>query len=326
MGRAERKKTMNKGRKGIELLSETKEMHINCGEDDRNISGEEIYVCSKDESEDGTERSLTVYFREMGKYRLLTKEEEAELVRKAQNGDEAAWNLFINSNLRLVISVAKHYVGRGLEFEDLIQFGNEGLIKAVRRFDPSKGYRFSTYCTWWIKQSINRGLNSEGSLIRKPDHFAEKIRKYKRVAGRLEQNLQYRPPVGMIAEEMGISAEEVVKLQKAAEDTCSLDDPNGKEDDRTKGELIADDNMTDLAETTEKNICNEIIRDAVSELPEKERMVIVLRYGLSGGNPETLETIGMRMGVTRERIRQIEEKALRRLRIPLAKKGIMCFI
>ena len=259
---------------------------------------------------------VRMYLKEIGRISLLSPEEEAELSIRVANGDEEAKNILAESNLRLVVSIAKRYVGRGLLFLDLIQEGNIGLMKAVEKFDYDKGYKFSTYATWWIRQAITRALADQARTIRVPVHMVETINKLARVERQLTLELNREPTEEELAKKMGTSVEKIRDIYKISQEPVSLEIPIGEEDDSHLGDFIPDEtNMS-----PEDFAVNELLKDEISEvlltLTEREEKVIRLRFGLEDGRPRTLEEVGQLFGVTRERIRQIEAKALRKLRHP----------
>ncbi|MCR5154759.1 MAG: RNA polymerase sigma factor RpoD [Lachnospiraceae bacterium] len=256
------------------------------------------------------------YLREIGNYPLLSLDEEIELAKKVSEGDKKARATLTNSNLRLVVSIAKRYIGRGLSFLDLIQEGNLGVIKAVEKFDHTKGYKFSTYATWWIRQSITRAIADQSRTIRIPVHMSEIINKTYRVSRTLTQELGREPSEAEIAERMGLPVERVSEILKISADPISLDSPIGEEDDSHLGDFIKDDRIVGPEEAATNTLLREQINQLLSTLSEREQRVLTLRFGLLDGRSRTLEEVGKEFDVTRERIRQIEAKALRKLRHP----------
>ncbi len=262
--------------------------------------------------------SIQIYLREIGQYPLLTGNEEKELARRIENGDDEARNILARSNLRLVVSIAKKYVGRSpdLTLLDLIQEGNLGLFKAVDKFDWKKGYKFSTYATWWIRQAITRALADQSRTIRIPVHMVETIAKYKQVSRRLAQTLGRDPQPEEVAIEMGVEVEKIYQIEKINQDTLSLENPIGSDDDEksTLGDFIADDKIPSPIQESSERILTEQVRDILDDLSPKERKILEMRHGLLDGVYHTLEEVGKEFGVTRERIRQIEAKALEKIR------------
>ena len=262
------------------------------------------------------EDPVRMYLKEIGKVSLLTAEEEIELAKKMEQGDEDAKKRLAEANLRLVVSIAKRYVGRGMLFLDLIQEGNLGLIKAVEKFDYRKGYKFSTYATWWIRQAITRAIADQARTIRIPVHMVETINKLIRVSRQLLQDLGREPTPEEISEEMEMSVERVREILKISQEPVSLETPIGEEEDSHLGDFIQDDNVPVPADAAAFTLLKEQLVEVLGTLTEREQKVLRLRFGLDDGRARTLEEVGKEFNVTRERIRQIEAKALRKLRHP----------
>ena len=262
------------------------------------------------------EDPVRMYLKEIGKVPLLTAEEEIELAKRMEAGDEEAKKRLAEANLRLVVSIAKRYVGRGMLFLDLIQEGNLGLIKAVEKFDYSKGFKFSTYATWWIRQAITRAIADQARTIRIPVHMVETINKLIRVSRQLLQELGREPSPEEIAEEMNMSVERVREILKISQEPVSLETPIGEEEDSHLGDFIQDDNVPVPADAAAFTLLKEQLVEVLSTLTDREQKVLRLRFGLDDGRARTLEEVGKEFNVTRERIRQIEAKALRKLRHP----------
>ena len=262
------------------------------------------------------EDPVRMYLKEIGKVSLLTADEEIELAKRMEQGDEEAKKRLAEANLRLVVSIAKRYVGRGMLFLDLIQEGNLGLIKAVEKFDYRKGYKFSTYATWWIRQAITRAIADQARTIRIPVHMVETINKLIRVSRQLLQELGREPTPEEIAEEMDMSVERVREILKISQEPVSLETPIGEEEDSHLGDFIQDDNVPVPADAAAFTLLKEQLIEVLGTLTEREQKVLRLRFGLDDGRARTLEEVGKEFNVTRERIRQIEAKALRKLRHP----------
>ena len=262
------------------------------------------------------EDPVRMYLKEIGKVPLLSAEEEIELAKRMENGDEAAKKRLAEANLRLVVSIAKRYVGRGMLFLDLIQEGNLGLIKAVEKFDYRKGYKFSTYATWWIRQAITRAIADQARTIRIPVHMVETINKLIRVSRQLLQELGREPLPEEIAKEMDMPVERVREILKISQEPVSLETPIGEEEDSHLGDFIQDDNVPVPAEAAAQTLLKEQLDEVLDTLTEREQKVLRLRFGMNDGRARTLEEVGREFDVTRERIRQIEAKALRKLRHP----------
>ena len=260
---------------------------------------------------------VRMYLKEIGRVPLLTAAEEVDLARRMEAGDESARHRLEEANLRLVVSIAKRYVGRGMLFLDLIQEGNLGLLKAVEKFDYSKGYKFSTYATWWIRQAITRAIADQARTIRIPVHMVETINKYIRISRQLLQELGRDPTPEEIAKHMGLSALRVREIMKIAQEPVSLETPIGEEEDSHLGDFIEDEAALDPADAASMMLLKEQIADVLKTLAPREAEVLRLRFGLEDGRSRTLEEVGQSFGVTRERIRQIEAKALRKLRHPV---------
>ncbi|HSW35388.1 MAG TPA: RNA polymerase sigma factor RpoD [Candidatus Limnocylindrales bacterium] len=269
---------------------------------------------------------VRMYLKEIGKIPLLNSEEEVELARAIEENDEEARRRLAEANLRLVVSIAKKYVGRGMLFLDLIQEGNLGLIKAVEKFDYRKGYKFSTYATWWIRQAITRAIADQARTIRIPVHMVETINKLVRISRQLVQELGREPLPEEIASEMNISEERVREILKIAQEPVSLETPIGEEDDSHLGDFIEDHDAQAPAEAAAFELLREQLEDVLDTLSSREEKVLRLRFGLDDGRSRTLEEVGQHFGVTRERIRQIEAKALRKLRHPMRSKRLRDYL
>ena len=273
-----------------------------------------------------TQDPVKMYLKDIGKVPLLSAEEEIELAKRMEAGDEAAKKKLAESNLRLVVSIAKRYVGRGMLFLDLIQEGNLGLLKAVEKFDYRKGYKFSTYATWWIRQAITRAIADQARTIRIPVHMVETINKVTRVSRDLLQKLGREPLPEEVGEVMGLTKERVQEIMKIAQEPVSLETPIGEEEDSHLGDFIQDESIPTPVEATNQTLLHEQLDDVVSTLTEREQRVIKLRFGWDDGRPRTLEEVGKEFNVTRERIRQIEAKALRKLRHPNRSRKLKDFL
>ena len=298
-------------------------------EDDILLSdGEEIEAISDVDILEGvsTEDPVRMYLKEIGNVPLLSGEEEVELARRVEEGDEEAKRKLTEANLRLVVSIAKKYVGRGMPFLDLIQEGNMGLMKAVDKFDYTKGYKFSTYATWWIRQAITRGIADTGRTIRVPVHMVETINKTLRMTRTLLQDLGREPMPEEVAERLNVPVSRVREVLKISRDPVSLDTPIGEEDDSHLGDFIEDDTALSPSDSAAFSMLRAELSTALESLTDRERQVVRLRFGLEDGRARTLEEVGKEFNVTRERIRQIEAKALRKLRHPSRSKRLKDFL
>ena len=329
--------------KGIEIVENMPEdipVDIDIGIDDDLLSIDDDVEDFEKELEDedidlnaidilegvGTEDPVRMYLKEIGTVALLSGEEELELAKRKQDGDEYAKQKLIEANLRLVVSIAKRYTGRGMSFLDLVQEGNLGLIKGVEKFDYTKGFKLSTYATWWIRQSVTRALADQARTIRVPVHMVETINKMSKMQRKLTLELGYEPTVAELAEALEMTEEKVMEIMQIAREPASLETPIGEEDDSNLGDFVADANVVSPEGNVESVMLREHIDTLLSELKERERQVILLRFGLEDGHPRTLEEVGKEFKVTRERIRQIEAKALRKLRNPVRSKRIRDFL
>ena len=300
---------------------------VNLAKDDEEPDDDALLEIEDDDAERATEDvsaiigtmtddPVKLYLKEIGSYPLLTIDEEVDLAKRIENGDEIAKKILAESNLRLVVSIAKRYVGRGLSFLDLIQEGNLGLIKAVDKFDYTKGYKFSTYATWWIRQAITRSIADQSRTIRIPVHMSEVINKTYRISRNLLQELGREPTEQELADAMNLPIEKVREILKVSADPISLDTPIGEEDDSHLGDFIKDDTIVGPEDAASFSVLQDQIVKLLDTLTEREQRVLILRFGLQDGRTRTLEEVGKEFNVTRERIRQIEAKALRKLRHP----------
>ena len=275
---------------------------------------------------EGIDDPVKVYLKEIGRVPLLTSEEEVDLAKRMAQGDTYARKRLAEANLRLVVSIAKRYVGRGMQFLDLIQEGNLGLIKAVEKFDYTKGFKFSTYATWWIRQAITRAIADQARTIRIPVHMVETINKVKKVASLLLHRNGHEPTAEEIAEELDMPVEKIRDIMRIAQEPVSLETPIGEEEDSHLGDFIPDEEAPVPADAASQMLLREQLGDVLSTLTPREEKVLRLRFGLEDGRPRTLEEVGREFNVTRERIRQIEAKALRKLRHPSRSKKLRDFL
>lgn len=274
----------------------------------------------------GTEDPVRMYLKEIGTVPLLSAEEELRLAKRKAEGDQHAKDRLIEANLRLVVSIAKRYTGRGMSFLDLVQEGNLGLIKGVEKFNYDKGFKLSTYATWWIRQSVTRALADQARTIRVPVHMVETINRMSKMQRKLTLELGYEPSPAELAQALDMSESKVLEIMQIAREPASLETPIGEEDDSNLGDFVADNNTVTPEANVEAVMLREHIDQLLMDLKERERQVIVLRFGLEDGHPRTLEEVGREFNVTRERIRQIEAKALRKLRNPVRSKKIKDFL
>jgi RNA polymerase primary sigma factor len=269
---------------------------------------------------------VRMYLKEIGRIPLLTREQEIELAQLTEMGNMTAKAKLVNSNLRLVVSIAKKYIGRGMTFLDLIQEGNKGLIRAVEKYDWTKGFKFSTYATWWIRQAITRAIADQARTIRIPVHMVETINKLIRISRKLMQDLGREPTPEEIGKKLQISADKVREIMKISQKTTSLETPIGDDDDSYLGDFIPDETQMSPYDATSKRLLKENINEVLQALSDREAKVLKMRFGLDGQRPMTLEEVGKKFGVTRERIRQIEAKALRKLKHPSRRKKLQDFL
>ncbi len=308
----------------IEIRSEDEsDSDTNLLEDDPEFNIEHIVNESKDMS---VNDNVRMYLKEIGKISLLSLDEEQELSKRIASGDEYAKKILAESNLRLVVSIAKRYVGRGLLFLDLIQEGNIGLMKAVDKFDYDKGFKFSTYATWWIRQAITRALADQARTIRVPVHMVETINKLARVERQMALDLNREPTDSELAKKMNLPLDKIVEIRRISQDPVSLETPIGEEDDSHLGDFLADERTMGPEEYTDYTMLKEELKEVLETLTKREEEVLELRFGLYDGTCHTLEEVGKKFGVTRERIRQIEAKALRKLRHPSRAKKLRDFL
>ncbi len=309
----------------ISVISET-DLDDDSGEEDTGGNLEDILKDNTIAKELTINDPVRMYLKEIGKISLLSLDEETELSKRIAEGDETAKNRLAESNLRLVVSIAKRYVGRGMLFLDLIQEGNIGLMKAVEKFDAEKGYKFSTYATWWIRQAITRAIADQARTIRVPVHMVETINKLSRYQRQLTLEFNREPTDEELAKKMGMSPDKVREVIKIAQDPVSLETPIGEEEDSHLGDFVPDESNMSPEDFTIHEMLKEEIGDVLLTLTEREEQVLRLRFGLDDGSPKTLEEVGQMFGVTRERIRQIEAKALRKLRHPSRSRKLKDFL
>ena len=308
------------------------EMPAEYGSEQSADADEDIYESTENVEkllvQDGTpvDDPVRTYLKDIGKIELLTPERELELAERISQGDEAAKNELIEANLRLVVSIAKRHIGNGMLFLDLIQEGNLGLMKAVEKFDYSKGYKFSTYATWWIRQAITRAIADQARTIRIPVHMVETIHKVSRTSRQLLQELGREPTTDEIAKQLGMTADKVREIMKIAQDPVSLETPIGEEEDSHLGDFVEDSDSPAPSETTSRALLREQLMQVLGTLTPREAKVLKLRFGLEDGRQRTLEEVGKTFDITRERIRQIEAKALRKLRHPSRSKQLKDYL
>ncbi len=283
-------------------------------------------AAQESDDEFSTEDSVRMYLKEIGTIPLLTAEEETQLAERLETGDERAGKRLAEANLRLVVSIAKKYIGRGMHLQDLIQEGNMGLLKAVEKFDFRKGYKFSTYATWWIRQSITRAIADQARTIRIPVHMVETINRVNRTERQLLQELGREPNIDEIAAKLKMSPRRIEEIMKIAQDPVSMETPIGEEEDSHIGDFIVDEKTQQPEEAAATSFLHEQLMDVMQTLTERERKVLILRYGLNGETPKTLEEVGKIFNVTRERIRQIEAKAIRKLHHPNRSKKLRDYL
>jgi RNA polymerase primary sigma factor len=313
---------------GVEILTDGEEDEDEDDPDEKKLAKEEEFDLNDLSVPPGVKINdpVRMYLKEIGRVDLLSAEEEISLATRIEDGDEEAKRRLAEANLRLVVSIAKRYVGRGMLFLDLIQEGNMGLIKAVEKFDYRKGFKFSTYATWWIRQAITRAIADQARTIRIPVHMVETINKLIRVQRQLLQDLGREPSPEEIAEDMDLTPEKVREILKIAQEPVSLETPMGEEDDSHLGDFIEDQDATSPSEHAAYELLKEQLEDVLDTLTDREENVLRLRFGLDDGRTRTLEEVGKVFGVTRERIRQIEAKALRKLRHPSRSKRLKDFL
>lgn len=309
---------------GVEIVEDFDDITI----DDEELAKAEGIELEPGMGADGVaiDDPVKVYLKEIGRVPLLTPDEEVDLAVRISNGDEAAKKRLSEANLRLVVSIAKRYLGRGMQFLDLIQEGNLGLIKAVEKFDHTKGFKFSTYATWWIRQAITRAIADQARTIRIPVHMVETINKVKKVSSQLLHRNGHEPTADEIAEELDMPVDKVREIMRVAQEPVSLETPIGEEEDSHLGDFIPDEDAPVPAEAASHTLLKEQLSGVLKSLTPREEKVLRLRFGLEDGRPRTLEEVGKEFNVTRERIRQIEAKALRKLRHPSRSKKLRDFL
>ena len=310
---------------GIDVFESVEAEDVDNDEKAKEKLEREIEILSKLGGAESTD-PVRQYLREIGKVPLLTAEEEVELAKSFEKGEKRAKDKIIQSNLRLVVSIAKKYIGRGMSLLDLIQEGNQGLIRAVEKYDWRKGFKFSTYATWWIRQAITRAIADQARTIRIPVHMVETINRFVRISRRLMQELGREPNPEEVAEVMEIDVSKVREIIKVSQEPTSLEAPVGDEEDSHLGDFIQDTSALSPYDETSRQLLKEQMEEVLSTLSDREKRVLTLRFGLEDGRPRTLEEVGKEFGVTRERIRQIEAKALRKLRHPSRSKKLKDYL
>ena len=308
--------------KGVDVFDKVESKEALEIEKDKVTNADLMALLSQKNSVD----SVRMYLKEIGKVDLINFDKEVELAKLIENGSDIARADLINANLRLVVSIAKKYIGRGLTFLDLVQEGNQGLMRAVEKFDWKRGFKFSTYATWWIRQAITRAIADQAKTIRIPVHMVETINKVYKATRALTQRLGREPLIDEIAAEVGITIEKVEEIYRISQDTTSLATPVGDDEDSFLGDFIEDTTQPSPYDETAKELLRESIKEVLGSLDERESKVLSLRFGLVGETPKTLEEVGKIFNVTRERIRQIEAKALRKLRHPSRRKKLMDYL
>ncbi len=310
---------------GVDVFESVSEEQMREDEESATELEKELEIISTLEDTSVTD-PVRMYLKEIGRIPLLTREEEITLAQQVEAGNLRSKEKLTSANLRLVVSIAKKYIGRGMSFLDLIQEGNKGLIRAVEKYDWKKGYKFSTYATWWIRQAITRAIADQARTIRIPVHMVETINKLIRTQRRLMQDLGREPTAEEIGSEMEIDPDRVREILKISQKTTSLETPIGDDDDSYLGDFIADESQVSPYDATSKRLLKENINEVLSALTDREAKVLKMRFGLGGNRPMTLEEVGSKFGVTRERIRQIEAKALRKLKHPSRRKKLQDYL